>query len=71
MSTKPPLQPTKIDPEFEKEVGQSKLEARPEEVTLESSVRHVIESSQAQPGSGPDPAEALKDDLVRPFPVPL
>lgn len=66
MSTKPPLQQAKIDKEFEKATAQKKLEPRPDEVTVDSTVRHVIEESQAPPESQPDVMEGLKSDLVRP-----
>lgn len=38
--------PTQIDKEHEKKVAQQKLEARPEEVSTQSSVRHFLESDQ-------------------------
>ncbi|SPQ24239.1 9422e340-088c-45bc-ae00-534184a7c0d4 [Thermothielavioides terrestris] len=63
MSTKRPLQPNKIDREFEKEVGQRKLEARPEEVTTSSSVRRVLEGSQAPPDENPDVMVGIKSEL--------
>ncbi|KAK4154800.1 hypothetical protein C8A00DRAFT_14089 [Chaetomidium leptoderma] len=63
MSTKPPVQPTKIDKEFERKVAQKTIQARPDEVTSESSVRHVVEESQAPPDSNPDVMVALKGDL--------
>ncbi|KAK3306143.1 uncharacterized protein B0T15DRAFT_503125 [Chaetomium strumarium] len=62
-STKPPLQPKGIDKDFEKEVAQKKLEPRPEEVTTQSSVRHVMEQSQAPPEQTPDVMVDLKNDL--------
>ncbi|KAK4234212.1 hypothetical protein C8A03DRAFT_38028 [Achaetomium macrosporum] len=62
-STKPPLQPKGIDRDFEKEVAQKKLETRPEEVTSQSSVRHVLEESQAPPDENPDVMVDLKNDL--------
>jgi hypothetical protein len=65
MSTKPPLQPTKIDKEFEKKTAQKLLQPRPDEVTADSTVRHVIEESQAPPDSEPDVMVGLKSDLVR------
>jgi hypothetical protein len=72
MSTKPPLQPNKIDREFEREVGQRKLEARPDEVTTSSSVRSVLESSQTSPDADIDIMEGLRSDLVCPFaPLPF
>jgi hypothetical protein len=37
---------TKIDREHEKKVAQQKLEARPDEVSSESSVRHFLEFGQ-------------------------
>lgn len=64
-STKPISEREK---EFEKKVATQKIEARPDEVSSESSVRHVIEQSQAPPPN-PD-ADVLKDlkkDLVRPL----
>jgi hypothetical protein len=70
LPTRPPLQPNKIDKEFEREVAQKKLEARPDEVTSASSVRHVIESSQAPPRENPDIMVAIKGDLVSLLLVP-
>jgi hypothetical protein len=64
LPTKPPLQPTQIDKEFERQVAQKKLEARPDEVTSASSVIHVIESSQAPPKEHPDIMAGIKGDLV-------
>ena len=69
MSTKPPLQPTKIDKELEKKAAQRLLEPRPDEVSTESTVRHVIEESQAPPEGEPDVMVGLKSDLVRPSPL--
>jgi hypothetical protein len=66
MSTKPPLQPNKINREFEREVAQKKLEARPDEVTTSSSVRSVLESSQTPPDAEIDIMEGLRGDLVSP-----
>lgn len=63
MSTKPPLQPNKIDREHEKEVAQKKLEARPDEVSTTSSVRQIFEKSQAPPENNPDMMADLKSDL--------
>ncbi|KAK4249164.1 hypothetical protein C7999DRAFT_39721 [Corynascus novoguineensis] len=63
MSTKPPLQPNKIDKEFEREVAQKKLEQRPEEVSSSSSVRAVFEASQTSPPDEPDVMEGLKGDI--------
>ncbi|KAL2128478.1 hypothetical protein VTI74DRAFT_9121 [Chaetomium olivicolor] len=63
MSTKPPLQPNKIDKEFERQVAQKTLEARPDEVTSSSTVRHVLEQSQAPAEGEPDVMEGLKSDL--------
>ena len=64
-STKLPLQPNKRDKEFEKEVAQKIIQPRPDEVSAESSVRHVIEDSQAPPpDSDADVAQGLKGDLV-------
>ncbi|KAK3299598.1 uncharacterized protein B0H64DRAFT_389103 [Chaetomium fimeti] len=62
-STKPPLQPNKIDREHEKEVAQKKLESRPDEVTSSSTVRQVFEESQAPAESNPDIMVGLKSDL--------
>jgi hypothetical protein len=60
------------DKEFEKKVAAQKLEARPDEVSVESSVRHVIEESQAPaPKADADVLKDLKDDLVHPPPPPL
>ncbi|KAK4095881.1 hypothetical protein N658DRAFT_459636 [Parathielavia hyrcaniae] len=63
ISTKPPLQPKGIDREFEKEVAQKKIPARPEEVSTTSTVRNVLESSPPQPGAQVDVMGDLKNDL--------
>ncbi|KAK4145126.1 uncharacterized protein C8A04DRAFT_36055 [Dichotomopilus funicola] len=63
MSTKPPVQPTTIDKQHEKELGQQKLKARPDEVTEESSVRHAFEQSQAPPPKDREVTADLKEDL--------
>ncbi|GAB1318236.1 Mitochondrial inner membrane protein 1 [Madurella fahalii] len=63
LSTKPPLQPNKIDKEFEKKAGEKKLESRPDEVTSSSSVRQVVEESQAPPEPQQDVMEGLKGDV--------
>lgn len=63
MATKPPLQPNKIDKEFERQAGQKKLQSRPEEVTTTSSVRDVLESSQAPPPDEVDILVGVKHDL--------
>jgi hypothetical protein len=69
-STKPPLQPTKPDVAHEKEVGRQKLEAHPELVSAESSVRHVLESSQAPTDESRDVLRDAKEDIVRrPYPI--
>ncbi|KAK1834027.1 hypothetical protein QBC39DRAFT_278146 [Podospora conica] len=61
-STKPPI--TERDKEFEKKVAAQKLEARPDEVSVDSSVRHVIEESQAPaPNADGDVLKDLKGDL--------
>lgn len=64
MSTKPPIEPSTIDKEYEKELGQQKLKARPNEVTEESSVRHAFEQSQAPPPKEREITADLKEDLV-------
>jgi len=65
-SSKVPLQPTKIDKQHEKELAQQKLEARPDEVSGVSSVRPLLEESQApKPPPDEDPLRGLKGDLVR------
>lgn len=48
-STKPFVPPTTIDREHEKELAQQKIEARPDEVSSESSVRHFLELDQDTP----------------------
>ncbi|KXX77501.1 hypothetical protein MMYC01_201634 [Madurella mycetomatis] len=63
LSTEPPLQPNKIDKEFEKKAGEKKLDARPDEVTSSSTVRHVMEESQAPPEPQPDVMVGLKGDV--------
>lgn len=56
------------DKEFEKKVAAQKIEARPDEVSSDSSVRHVIEQSQAPPPNpDADVLEDLKKDLVCPL----
>lgn len=61
-STKPISEREK---EFEKKVAAQKIEARPDEVSSESSVRHVIEQSQAPPpNADADVLKDLKNDLV-------
>ena len=63
-STKPrPPVELKIDREHEKKVGQEKLEARPGEVTVESSRRHLHEPYESQ-GSEPPVMNSLKADAV-------
>ncbi|KAK5662657.1 hypothetical protein OQA88_8573 [Cercophora sp. LCS_1] len=63
-SSKPPLQPNKRDAEYEKKLAQQKLEARPDEVSSGSSVRHVVERSQAPPPpADEDVMQGLKSDL--------
>jgi len=53
------------DKEFEKETAKKILEARPDEVSTQSSVRHVFEKSQAPPKSSDDDVlRGLKGDLV-------
>lgn len=69
LSTKPPLQPNKIDREFEKEVAQRKFESRPEEVSSSSTVRSFLEESQAPPDDEQDVLAGVKSDLVRPWPT--
>lgn len=71
MSTKPPLQPKGINKEAEKEIAGRTLEARPEEVTTSSSVRKVLESSQAPAEENPDVMEGLKSDLVCTLPLSI
>ncbi|KAK3361900.1 hypothetical protein B0T24DRAFT_561495 [Lasiosphaeria ovina] len=62
-SSKPPLQPNTRDTEFEKEVAQKKLEAHPELVSSKSSVRSVVEQSQAPPTADPNFEKDLKSDV--------
>jgi len=60
-STKPV---SERDKEFEKKVAAQKIEARPDEVSTTSSVRHVIEESQAPaPKDDTDILQDLKSDL--------
>ena len=62
-STKPPLQPNKIDKEREKELGQRKLESHPESVSATSTPLGGL----APPEQGNADASILKDvkgDLV-------
>ncbi|KAK3385904.1 hypothetical protein B0H63DRAFT_473805 [Podospora didyma] len=62
-STKPPVQPNTIDKKLEKELGKQKMEARPDVVSSQSSVRHVIESGQAPVKTDQDFLKDLKGDL--------
>ncbi|KAM4066262.1 hypothetical protein HRG_000397 [Hirsutella rhossiliensis] len=55
----PPKQP--IDRDREKELGQRTLEARPAEVSGQSSVRHVMEGSQGRDDA--DLGQGLKHDI--------
>ncbi|KAH8890293.1 hypothetical protein GQ53DRAFT_722271 [Thozetella sp. PMI_491] len=64
-STKPPLQPNKRDVAREKEVGRQKLESHPELVSTESSVRHVLEPSQAPPDDSRDVLRDAKEDIEK------
>ena len=61
--------PDKRDVEFEKETAKKKIEARPDEVSTQSSVRHVFEeASSAGEGVKKDEQDVLKgvkQDLVR------
>ena len=66
-STKPPVQPNQRDEALEKELAKKKLEARPEEVSTESSVRHVFEPSQTTAKGTEDVLQGAKNDLVRPL----
>jgi len=64
-STKPPLQPNKIDKEQEKRLGEKKLEAHPELVSATSTVRAAFERAErAKDGSGAI-FQDVKADLVR------
>ena len=60
--------PNKRDVEFEKETAKKKLEARPEEVSVESSVRHVFEETAAAGQEAAkdeqDVLKGVKQDLV-------
>ncbi|KAK3346529.1 hypothetical protein B0T25DRAFT_280170 [Lasiosphaeria hispida] len=58
-----PLQPNKPDSEAEKEIGKKIIEARPDEVSAESSVRHVFEESAAPKTSDGDVTRGVKNDL--------
>ncbi|KAK0609949.1 hypothetical protein B0T17DRAFT_545601 [Bombardia bombarda] len=62
-SSKTPLQPNKIDKDFEKEAGQKKLVSDPSKVTTQSSVRHVFEQGQAPKEPDVDMLKDLKKDL--------
>jgi hypothetical protein len=64
-STKPPLQPNPGDKRFEKEVSRKKLEAHPEQVSAQSTVRHVFEGGQARK-TDEEVLGGLKGDLVGP-----
>ncbi|KJR84236.1 uncharacterized protein SPSK_09109 [Sporothrix schenckii 1099-18] len=60
--SRPPVK-LRIDREHEKEVGQQKLEARPGEVTVESSRRHFREPNERRPlDDEPPMMDSLKAD---------
>ena len=63
-STKPPLQPNKIDKEREKALGQRKLEPHPESVSSTSSVRGVFEKTEDASKESVDILKDVKADLV-------
>ncbi|KAK3348392.1 hypothetical protein B0H65DRAFT_174256 [Neurospora tetraspora] len=62
-SSKTPLQPNHIDTQHEKELAQQKLKADPEHVSVDSSVRPLVEQDQPSAVKAKDPSESLKDDL--------
>lgn len=53
----------KIDRKHELEVGKRKLEVRPDEVTTESSTRHVFEAASDAPKQKVDTTAELKQDI--------
>ncbi|KAH7149039.1 hypothetical protein B0J13DRAFT_523696 [Dactylonectria estremocensis] len=59
----PPPPNQTITPEHEKKVAQEKLESDPSAVTTESSVRHVIEKSQAPENDDIDMSASLRHDI--------
>ncbi|KAL2270684.1 hypothetical protein VTJ83DRAFT_55 [Remersonia thermophila] len=63
LATRPPLQPSKIDKDFERQAARKKLECRPEEVTTTSSVRQLVEPSQAAPSDDVDILVGVKNDM--------
>ena len=64
-SSKPPVQPTARDKAREAEVGKQKLEAHPEHVSAESTVRHAFEGAPSSTG-GQDIRAGVRSDLVWP-----
>ncbi|KAJ4410032.1 hypothetical protein N0V85_004008 [Neurospora sp. IMI 360204] len=62
-SSKPPLQPNHVDTQHEKELAQQKLKTDPEHVTVDSSVRPLVEQDQPSAVKAKNPSESLKDDL--------
>lgn len=64
-ATKPPQQPTGVDKELEKEIAKKKIEARPEEVSTQSSVRHAFEGSPGSQLNEQDITTSVAADLVR------
>jgi hypothetical protein len=54
----------KIDREHEKKVAKQKLEVRPEEVSTESSRRHLFEQASETGGKTHDTTQELKQDIV-------
>ncbi len=69
-ATKPPQQPTGIDKKLEKEISEKKIEARPDEVSTQSSVRHAFEGSVSSQLNEKDVTESVAADLVRHSPFP-
>ncbi|PHH90855.1 hypothetical protein CDD83_2454 [Cordyceps sp. RAO-2017] len=57
----PPKQP--IDHEHEKQVAQQSIEARPGEVSSQSSVRHVMEGSSSSARDDPSLSRGVKHDI--------
>jgi hypothetical protein len=54
----------KIDVKAEKKLAKQKLEARPEEVSTESTTRQFVEKTPAPPGKEEDVQDGLAHDLV-------
>lgn len=67
-ATKPPVQPTQIDRDQEREISKRKIQPHPELVSTKSTVRQVIEPVEGTAKSAKDDEQDVmrdvKSDLV-------